>query len=76
MEIEDTVVLRFAPDDYIEENVTSFSTGDFFDDNHFPSFLGLESETSLRTADKAEDWCLLIEEKGKLYQDLDTNEED
>jgi hypothetical protein len=54
--VEDVELARIVP---TLDDAAGFAPGDFIDDNHLPIVLGLMSETSLREAEKAEEWLLV-----------------
>lgn len=85
MEVQDA--LSFAPGGYIAdvklarilptlEDAPYFASGDFADDNHLPTVLGLMSETRRREAEKAEDWRVVGKKHGEVYCDLVSSDDE
>jgi hypothetical protein len=81
MEPDDVPVPAFAPDDYLDDvklerrlpklsEEASLAPGDFADERHLNTVIGLVSQTSRREGDKVEEWRLVVEEQGKIYVDL------
>jgi hypothetical protein len=80
-EPEDAPAPAFTPGDYLDDaelerllpklgKEAGLAPGDFVDERHFDTVIGLVSQTSRREADKVEEWRLVVEEQGKIYVDL------
>ncbi|KAM0892893.1 hypothetical protein ACQ4PT_025446 [Festuca glaucescens] len=86
MEPDDASAPAFVPGDYLDDaelerllpklgEEAGLAPGNFIDERHLDTVIGLVSQTSRREADKAEEWRLVAQEQGKVYIDLGSDAE-